>query len=232
MSLMKFVSPAKSDTKVNITIYEPTSDKRGYPITIEEMLGGKPLPLKYARAYLTGEGENTFFSISGPIRKLDDNDIPLTKAKVKDDNYVTEDGTITNEGLADRVSIYMINNENQKLVYSDLGTINIENTKKDKTPTKFTLGSIKLFSDKEALSIAKLNYVLSQKNSQLKSNFENRVGLEHDISLIKEEIKEMQKTSGVKQNVFIQDKTNFLTSLGFKVREKQYNKEDDRGMSC
>jgi hypothetical protein len=230
MSLMKLTSPTKSEKRVDITIYEPTSDKRGYPITIEETISGKSLPKKYARAYLVGDGDNTFFSMSGPIRKLDDDGVPLTKAKMKDSNYIAEDGSVTTEDLADRVSVYMQNSENQQLVYSDLGTINIENTKKDNTPTKFTLASMKIYSDQEALSIAKLHYLLSYKGNEIKKDPENMDELKSDVILLKEKINEMKKSSGLKQNAFIKDNTNFLKSLGFEYRENKPVKESESSM--
>lgn len=232
MSLMKFVS-GKSSEKISVTILEPTADKQGYPVIIEENFQGKPLPVKFGRAFLSGKEGEKFFTLTGPIRKLDERDIPLTGAKMKDGEYVTEFGKITNEGLAARVNIYMKNSNTDQLVFSDLGTINIENTKKDNTPTKFTLASIKLFNDKEALEIAKLNYHLSENNKALRSNeIQNKPEIESNIELLISEIKQLQKNSGIKQTMFINDRTGYLESLGFEVRKKNNELNNESGMEC
>lgn len=222
MSLMKFVSGSNSE-KIKITVLEPTSDKKGYPIIIEDSYRGKNLPPKYARAYLVGSEDNSFFTLSGPIRRMDENNIPITEAKMKDGEYLTEKGEVTNESLAARVNTYIENQQTEQLVYSDLGTINIVNTKGDKTLTKFTLASIKLYSDLEALTIAKKNYKLAQLIESSKIN--DTPELKTQIESLKSDIKETQRNSGVKQTLFINDKTNFLESLGFEIRKKEKDME-------
>lgn len=227
MSLMKFVSGSGSD-KLTLTILEPSSDKEGYPVIIQDSYQGKNLPAKYGRAYLITGKDNSFFTLSGPIRRLDDMGIPIIEPKMKDGEYVTEKGEITNEGLAAKVNSYVTNSQTEQLVFSDLGTINIVNTKSDKTPTQFTLGSVKLYNDFEALEIAKKNYALSHaiKSSQIASE-DKKDALEKFIEKTKSEIKLLQKNFGSKQNVFINDKTGFLESLGFEVRKKEINKDNN-----
>ena len=232
MAILAKFKTGKQDQKLELVLLEPQPDKKGYPLIVADEYNGNELPPKFARVYLKGKDDSKFFTISGPIRELDENGIPVTRAKQNDGQYIDKNGMPTNEGLAARENVYIKNGDTGTVVYSDLGTINLENTKADNTPTKFTLARVKLFSEQEALTIAKMNYLLADTNKQLASdlNPSEKEGLTNKKQALENDIKETMKTSGTTYTMFINAGADFLRDAGFEVRIREREHDSAMGM--
>lgn len=217
-----------------ITVWEPKPDKSGYPLTISDSFCGDKLPPKKAFAFLKGTGSNMFFTISGPIRRLDENDMPKTRARKIDGVFINGSGSPCNEDLAARENQYVTNKDTDKLIFSDLGSINIENKKSDGSLNKFTLATVKLYSEKESLTIAKKNFLLKshlQNQKTAKNEGKDTNEIDMLVAEIEESIKNDKKTFGTKNTFFINSGAEFLSSLGFEVRKRVVSNESSMGMN-
>lgn len=213
----------KQDKKIEIVLLEPQADKKGFPLILNDEFNGNELPSKYARVHLRGNDNSKFFVIHGPIRELDADGIPVTRARQREGQYIDKHGMPTNEGLAARENVYVKNSLTNSVVYSDLGTINIENKKTDGKPTKFTVARVKLYSESEALLIAKLNYMLADTSKKIEgtSTDAEKRSLENEKNSIEADIKDIMKNSGTSYTMFINSGAEFLKDVGFEIRTRE-----------
>lgn len=201
---------AHKDTslQVFIDIHEKEGQFRAH---IKEIVDGVTLPLRMGFLDFVGNEGQQFMSIRAPIRTKDDNGEFVTRARQKDGKFLNDKGAeVASEAEAAREYVYMVQkNDATKLVYAQIATLNVKNTKTDNTPTAMTMISAKVFSDDEALAAERISFTMS------------RVGKESpEYAGLAEELKTQRRTTGTWHNFFINAGADVLRAKGFEVREK------------
>lgn len=196
--LMKMELRVKEDGKIHAFLRETTAD-------------GVELPVRMAYVDKIGEGENAFFSIKAPIREKNEDGSFKTRGRQKDGKFLDAQGKeVASEDLAERQFVLVTQrNDATKLVYGQIGTLNIKNFKVDKTPTAMTLVTAKLWSDDEALAAERIAFRMSA------------VGKEHaDYPVLEQELKDLRRATGSFADFFINKGHPILRDMGFSIRER------------
>jgi hypothetical protein len=208
----KFISPKNADKKIRINIAEQEDGKKGFPAFLNEVINDKTLPGHRVHLYLNEHAGQKWFTVSGPLRKTNEQgEFIIIPRKNKDGALVDDKGqVVTEESKAGRSFEYIKDREDQ-IVYGTLGTLNIQNLKADKTPTKQTLVSFYSIPDSKALEIERTVFALTSSKKVQNPNPEQ-------ISFYEKQLNEQRKGAGSYSNMFITEGKDFLTKLGFEVR--------------
>jgi hypothetical protein len=201
---------AHKDTSLQVLIN--IHEKEGkFVAHIKEVVGGVSLPLRMGFLDFVGNEGQQFMSIRAPLRTKDENGEFITRPRQKGGKFLSDTGAeVASEAEAAREYVYMVQkNDATKLVYAQIATLNVKNTKSDNTPTAMTMISAKVFSDDEALAAERISFTMS------------RVGKESpDYAGMAEELKAQRRGAGTWHNFFINAGADVLRAKGFEVREK------------
>lgn len=200
---MKFSSSKDADRNLSINVMTKEDGKKGYPAFINEIKDGNELPGHRVNIFYNEAGSNKWFTISGPIRKLDDSGQPVLQPRTdKDGKFLSKAGVIVEDQKEAALQFEYLKKEDGNTIFGTLGTININNSKKDGQPSSQTFASLKYYTDSEAKSIA--DALDDAKSSGDKdSAFQS--------------VRALQKDLGSYVNLFINESSELL-ALGFEVR--------------
>lgn len=208
-------------SKIYLNIMSPEEGKEGFPAYINEVNGRDRLPGHRVTLFVKGQGDNQFMQISGPIRKRDEDGRFVTMARTNEEGQYldTKGDVVQNERNAARnfeYCTYLADPEDEKesIIYGTLANINVQNEKKGGAPTKFTLLRAKLFTDEEAMEVARLLFERRQ--------------LPEDSPALKdydERINAMRREQGTWTTLFIERGYDFLADLGFESRPHEMEQE-------
>lgn len=200
---------AKNDKLMRIEIRR--SDDGKLKAFINESLDGVNLPTRLAYVDKIGEGENTFFVVKAPLREVNEDGTFKTRARQKDGKFLDAQGKeVDSEDKAERQFVLKTQRGDEtKLVYGQIGTLNIKNFKVDKTPTAMTMVTAKLWSDAEALDAERIAFRMST------------VGKEHeDYEGLSQSLKEQRRATGKFADFFINKGHELLREFGLSIRER------------
>lgn len=201
------------DQEKKQTVYIDISENDGqFRAMIKEVLDGVAQPVRMGYLDFIGSGDNQFMTIRAPIRKKADDGSFETRARQKDGKFLDAKGKpVETEAEAGREYIYMTQtNDQTKLVYAQVATLNVKNTKADNTPTAMTIISAKVFNDDEALAAERISYKMSKLDKT-----------SPDYTALTTELKELRKKTGTWHNFFINAGAEILRAKGFEVRVKE-----------
>ncbi len=205
---------SKIDKEKKLTTYIDIKENNGkFRAVITEVIDKVRQPARVGFLDLIGQGDNAFMTVRAPLREVDANGDYLTRARTKDGKFLDEKGAeVESEDKAAREFVYTTQkNDATKLVYGQVATINVMNTKSDKTPTAFTLMSVKLFSDQEALEAERLSFKLGKLDKEQDAD---------DYAKVKKELNELRRSQGRYENFFLGKGADALREMGFTVRER------------
>lgn len=199
---------AKNDKQVKIEITRKDDGK--FTANIYETVDGVALPTRLAYLDKHGEGDKGFMVITAALRETNEDGSFKTRPRQKDGKFLDAQGKEVEEALADRQFVLKTQkNDPTKLVFGQIGTLNIKNTKQDNTPTAMTLIRAKLWSDAEALDAERTAFRMAT------------LGKEHEeYPVLSEELKNKRRTSGSFADFFINKGHDILREMGFSVRER------------
>lgn len=213
MTIIKISPSRDSKRRVYFNVMEKEDGKSSFPVWINEIVDGKPIPGHKGRMFLNGkDGGNRWFEISAPLRRTDlDGNYEYQPRKDSDGNFLNEKGNqVSEEKYAAKQYVYVTDNDNN-IKYGLLAVINVINLKKDKNtgeqvPTKSTYLSVKMYTDQESYDMSKslFEYQHSDSDQEKKSFLE-------DVNLRK-------KDSGEYTNMFVDSGSEHFKSLGFEFR--------------
>ncbi|WP_410951198.1 hypothetical protein [Pseudomonas sp. S1(2024)] len=196
--LMKMELRLKDDGKIHAFLRETTAD-------------GVELPVRMAYVDKIGDGENAFFVVKAPMREKNEDGSFKTRGRQKDGKFLDAQGKeVESEDQAERQFVLLTQrNDPTKLVYGQIGTLNIKNFKVDKTPTAMTLITAKLWSDEDALAAERIAFRMSA------------LGAEHaDYPALQQELKDFRRSTGSFADFFINKGHPILRDMGFSIRER------------
>ncbi len=202
-----------TNRKINLNILEPKEGENGFAAFINEEVNGEKLPGHRVNVFINGKDDNRWLSVSAPIRVQDeDGNFVLQPRKNSDGSFLNDKGEVVDS--ADKAAqqfeyIKYDDNGQERIVYGTLANINIKNEKQGGVPTKFTILNTKIYSDEEALQIARKSWELR--------NFEEGTP-EHAEAA--EELNTLRRETGTFTTLFIDQGHQFLRDLGFEVRER------------
>lgn len=179
---------------------------------IVETVDGVEQPSRMAFVDVIGEGQKAFLTVRAPLRVKDAEGQFETRLRQRDGQFLDAKGKpVESEDQAAREFVYMAQkNDAEKLVYGQVATLNIKNTKADGSPTAMTLISAKVYTDDEALAAERLNYKMTA------------VGKEHpEYNNLLDELRALRRANGVWQNFFINSGADLLRDRGFEVRTRE-----------
>ncbi len=209
------------DQEKKQTVYIDISESEGqFRAMIKEVLDGVSQPVRMGYLDFIGSGDNQFMTIRAPIRKKAADGSFETRARQKDGKFLDAKGKpVETEAEAGREYVYMTQtNDPSKLVYGQVATLNVKNTKADGTPTAMTIISAKVYSDDEALNAERLSYKMSKLDKT-----------SPDYGTISAELKDLRKKTGAWHNFFINAGAEILRSKGFEVRVKERENAPSHG---
>lgn len=205
------ISKIDKNTKHGTYIDIERKDTKFYA-NLTEVVGGVRQPTRRAFLDLIGSGDSAFMVIKAPIREVGENGEYLTRAKQKDGKFLDAKGKpVETEAEAGVEYVYKTQRDDaSKLVYGQVATVNVQNTKADKTPNAFTMLSVKLFSDAEALLAEREAYKLGKLEKGTEA-----------YTKVNDDLKALRKSQGKYENFFITKGHDALREMGFTVREKE-----------
>lgn len=200
-------------TKTFIDIKE--SDGK-YKAHLTDVIDGVRQPKRIAFLDINGTPPNAFMVVRAPLREVNDDGSFKTRPRMRDDKYLDGSGkeVDTEEKAALEYVYKTIKGEPGKLVYGQVATINVQNTKKDKTPTAQTLMAVKLFSDDEALAAERIAFGLTKLEKD-----------DDQYQVVRTQLNELRKSQGTYQNFFIVKGGDALKALGFEIRVQEKSSE-------
>lgn len=184
-------------------------------VIIKEVVEGVNQPVRFGFCDVVGQGDKAFMTIRAPLRQVGEDGQFLTQPQKRNDQFIGNDGKpVENEADAAREYVYMKHRDDEsKLVYGTVANVNVKNEKVDGSPTAFTMLTLKLFTDVEALDAARMY-------AKLKI-VEEKTGKDSDeYANVKEQMREKGRTAGTYSNYFIRSGHEFLREIGFDVREQ------------
>lgn len=203
-----------TNRKIYLNILEPKAGENGFAAFINEVNDGTKLPGHRVNIFINGQGDNRWLTVSAPIRVQDEEGKFVTQPRTNaDGSFLNEKGEVVDSAdkAAQQFEYLKYEDEGeQRIVYGTLANLNIKNEKADGQPTKFTTLNTKLYSDEEALKIARLAY-------ELKTYDENAP----EFKEIAEELSTLRKETGTWVTLFIDQGHEFLREQGFNVRAKE-----------
>jgi hypothetical protein len=200
---------AKNDKQMKIEI-RPKGDGT-FQAFLKETVDGVALPTRMAYLDKVLEGESAFMVIKAPLRETNEDGSFKTRARQKDGKFLDEQGKeVDSEEKAERQFVLKTQrNDASKLVFGQIGTLNIKNLKMDKTPTAMTLVTAKLWTDTEALDAERIAF----KMTTLGSEHAEHAGL-------RQELKDLRRNTGTFADFFINKGHDLLREMGFSIRER------------
>lgn len=178
-----------------------------------DVVDGARQPARIGYLDKIGEGENAFMVIKAPLRETNEDGSFKTRARQRDGKFLSAAGKeVESEAEAGQEYVYKtLNGDASKLVYAQVATLNIQNTKKDGTPNAQTQVSVKRFTDAEAREAALIEFKM------------NKIEDKQDAAYtqLKDELRELRKNQGTYENFFIGKGHESLRAMGFEVRERQ-----------
>ena len=191
--ILKLTSPKDRDHPLELVFFPQDQGKAMYGGYIKAEDDGEAMPPYRVALFInTYDDGGQSFVVKGPIRERSEGHWVLTPRKNKNNEYLDRSGKVVSESKAADAFEYVKDNDG-KLIFGTVATMWVTNTKKDKTPTKKTIISAKVFSDEEMLKIHE----------------------ETDA----EKTKELRRKLGSWTTLFIDEGFQFLRELGFTVRE-------------
>ncbi|MBI6883035.1 hypothetical protein [Pseudomonas putida] len=204
------ISKVDKTTK-NGTYIDIKEESGKYYATVTDVVGGERQPSRRSFMDVIGSGDKAFMVIKAPIREVGDNGEFLTRARQKEGQFLDAKGKpVGSEAEAAREYVYKTQkDDSSKLVYGQVATLNVSNTKADKTPNAFTMVSVKLYSDAEALIAEREVYKLGrlEKGSEAHTK-------------VSDDLKALRKSQGRTENFFITKGHEALREMGYTVRLK------------
>lgn len=197
------------NTQVTLEIRENEGKLRAL---IRETIDGKVQPVRFGALELVGAEGNQFFVLRAPLRRKDEAGQFLTRARQKDGKFLDDRGKeVDSEDKAAHEYVYMTQrNDESKLVYAQIGTLNVKNHKANQEKTAVTLISAKLYTDDEALAAERTSFKMTS------------VGKEHpDYAKLADELKAIRRDTGTWHNFFINAGADMLRAKGFEVRVRE-----------
>jgi hypothetical protein len=209
------------DKQTKTGTYIDIKEKDGkYRAFLTEVVNGERQPTRMAFLDVFGQGESAFMVIKAPLREVDAGGAFLLRAREKEGKFLDSKGNVVDsEDKAAREYIYKTQREDaSKIVYGQVATLNVKNTKADGTPTAQTLMTVKLFSDAEALEAERVSYKLGrlEKDSE-------------DYAKLRAEVNELRRSQGTYQNFFITKGADALRAMGFSIREREKSSDPTPG---
>lgn len=195
---------------------------QGYPVYLHETVGQDSLPSHRGNLFINQNeaGDRKWLSVSAPLRTMsDDNQFNLIPRQNAEGQYLDGKGNVVDsaEKAASQFEyIKMDQDGEERLVFGTLATINVQNTKSDGTPNKFTTLNTKFYDEPDALEIARLRFELAQLEKGTPEYEETRADLDAQT-----------RERGTWMTFFIDEGHQFLRDQGFEVRERQASKDND-----
>lgn len=191
--VLKLTTPKDRSQNLELVFFPQDQGKSMYGGYIKTDDDGEAMPpYRVAMFINTYDDGSQNFVIKGPIRERSEGHWVLTPRKNKDDEYLDRSGKVVTESEAADAFEY-VRGDDGKLIFGTVATMWITNTKKDKTPTKKTIFSAKIFSDEDMQKI-------------------------HEES-DSEKAKGLRKSLGVWTTLFIEEGFQFLREVGCTIRE-------------
>jgi hypothetical protein len=220
------VSKIDKNTKSGTYIDIERKDGKFFAV-VTDFVAGERQPSRRGFLNVIGQGEKAFMTVQAPLREVDDKGAFLTRAKQKDGAFLDAKGKVVeSEDQAAREYVYKTQkNDTNKLVYGQIATMNVQNTKgpaDNKVPNAFTMFSVKLFTDDEALQAERHVFrlaALKEKEKQAGVFEEGKVSPE--CKAVADEINKTRKETGRYENFFITKGAEVLREMGFTIREKE-----------
>jgi hypothetical protein len=220
------VSKIDKNTKSGTYIDIERKDGKFFAV-VTDFVAGERQPSRRGFLNVIGKGENAFMTVQAPLREVGEDGQFLTRAKQKDGKFLDAKGKVVeSEAQAAREYVYKTQkNDTSKLVYGQIATMNVTNTKgKDdnKTPNAFTMITVKLFNDDEALQAERHVFKLAalrEKEKQAGVFVEGQDS--EECKTVKDAINKSRKETGRYENFFITKGAEVLREMGFTIREKE-----------
>lgn len=192
-------------------------------VLIREKVDGVTQPVRFGFCNIMGKGENSFMTIQAALRQKDADGNYLTQAREQNGQFIGVDGKpVESEAEAAREYVYLRRkDDDSKFVYGNIATVNVKNDKADGTPTKFTMLSVKSYTDDEALEGARLVAKLGIVKDKFGRDSEEYGKVEQDV-------RQQSRSTGTFNNYFIKEGHDFLRELGFEVREQNSRKASEQ----
>lgn len=183
---------------------------------VAEHINGQRQPARIGYLDVVGSADNKFMTVRAPLREKNEDGSYKMQPRQRDGQFLDDKGKpVETEAQAAQEFVYLKHRgDENKLVYGQIATINVKNTKADNTPTQFTMLSVKTYTDDEALEAARLLAKMSAVS--------DKVGKDSDeYAQVAQEHKEVNRKNGTYDNFFIQSGHEFLEELGFEVRKRE-----------
>lgn len=209
------------DQEKKQTVYIDISENEGqFRAMIKEVIDGVAQPVRMGYLDFIGSGDSQFMTIRVPLRKKNEDGSFETRARQKDGKFLDAKGKpVETEAEAGREYVYLTqSNDQSKLVYGQVATLNVKNAKSDGTPTAMTLITAKVYSDDEALNAERLAYKMAKLDKT-----------SPDYATVSAELKELRKKTGTWHNFFINAGAEVLRAKGFEVRVKERDNAPSNG---
>lgn len=218
-SAMTFSNVSKEKTGIYFDLRKK-DDK--LTVIIKEVVDGVNQPVRFGYCDVIGEGDKSFLSIRAALRQVGEDGQFVTRPQVRDGKFIGHDGKpVESEDEAAREYVYMTRRDDEsKLVYGTIATVNVKNEKTDGSPTAFTMLTLKIYSDEEALEGARLYAKLQIVAEKAGKDSE-------DYKRVQEQMRAQSREAGTYSTYFIRSGHDFLRELGFDVREQPAKESSD-----
>ena len=203
------ISSKNAEKKVSTQI--DVVEKNGKMLAImKETLDGVSQPVRFGFLNVVTGTDTPFLTIDAPLRKMNEDGTYATIPAMKDGVYVDHRGQpVDDASKAATAYDYIKSKTDGSLVYGQVATLNVNNTRADGTPAKRTYISAKIYSDDIALKAARILY-------QMKEGGEGAPGYEGH----KEKLATLRREEGERSTFFINKGSEALAKLGFEVKTK------------
>jgi len=206
-----------TNRKLFLNILTPEDGKEGYPAYLNEVNDGVRLPGHRVHVFINGSGENRWLTVSAPLRTRDEFGNYVTQPRTNAEGaFLNDKGVVVasdKEATQQFEYLRYKDGDEDKIVYGTIASMNIKNTKNDKTPTAFTMLNVKFYDDADALEIARMTFELKQYEEGSAERTE-----------VETELATMRKERGTWMTFFIEEGHDYLRRhMGFDVREKGGN---------
>jgi len=161
-----------------------------------------------------GGSSEPFMTIRAPLRQVDEQGNYLTRPRQKEGKFLDAKGNqVETEAQAALEYVFQTYKDDpSKLLYGQIATLNIKNTKKGEggamVPTTQTLVTTKIYTDAEAKECETIYYKMG------------KVGKESpEYQGLSDQLRAKRKELGTYHNFFIKKGADALRDLGFEIRE-------------
>ncbi|MGD1527104.1 hypothetical protein [Vibrio harveyi] len=206
----KFMTPSNSPGRsIRLCVHHQVPDQNGLPVSLFESVNSRNLPALRAQLFLesTPNGEKKWFSLSAPLRKVDENGFYILKARTNESGaFLNRKGEVVSSEKEAAKMFQYERDDQGKVIWGTIATLNVKNLNKDNQPLKGTMLSAKLFTDKEAKAI-------HDEVRRIKQLPQDARGPEY------ENLGKLKSNSGEWTNMFIREGHDLIRSFGFECRE-------------